>query len=208
MEKTKNFFLAIDQFIFKIIDQIKGDSSFQKLDDLLTNMNDDEQKITAQVFVFLLILVPYLFVFYFFFTNYSLKKEIELKKEIIASTSVLSGHKDELFTLSTQFLSPNPIANKNELEMRLDEIKVRTQIRPDKLSVIEFNLLSQTSTISKISAKLQFHSFGTQDFSNLLREMSDSERFKIMAIKLNKNMSTNLLDGTIEFKHLATVMTY
>jgi len=80
MDKTKNFFIKIDEFIFHKIDLLKNDSSFQKINEYLSGIEEDQQKIMAQALTFSLILLPFLFVALLWWGNHKTKKEYRNQK--------------------------------------------------------------------------------------------------------------------------------
>lgn len=202
MGRARHFFIKIDQFIFARLDQLKNEASFQKLNELLLNLNDEQQKLFAQLLVFTLILIPYLFSITMWWSNSVIKKRIETKNQIIEQIAYLSGNKDTLNNISSRYLSTSAMLNKEDLENRIVNIASRHQIGANKLEVQNFNVLGSTSSMSKIEAKINFHDFGTNDFSNFTREIIDIERFKIVAIDLKKNNESNLLQGTYEIRHI------
>ena len=71
-----------------------------------------------------------------------------------------------------------------------------------KKANVRFNLLSTTSSVTKVEAIINFHDFGTQDFSNFLRNLTENERFKVTKVNLTKNTSTNLLQGELTLLHI------
>lgn len=202
MGKARHFFLKIDQFIFNKLDQLKSDSSFQKVNDLLLNLNDEQQKIFIQVLVFSLIIVPYFVLAGFWWSNSAIRNRLELKSQIIDQISLFNGNKDALSNLSNRYLSTNGISNKEEFENKIVNIASKYNINPNKVQMIEFVPISTTSTVSKSEAKLRFSDFGTIDFSNFMREIVETERFKILKVDLTKNLDNSLLQGTIEIRHI------
>ena len=75
-------------------------------------------------------------------------------------------------------------------------------IEQNKVHVLSFSQLTTTSSISKIEARLSFQGFGTQDFSNFMRALVESEKFKVLKINLTKNNESNLLQGEVSLMHM------
>ena len=71
-----------------------------------------------------------------------------------------------------------------------------------QVQIINFNQLSETSTLVKIEAILSFQKFGTIDFSNFMQGLVDNEKFKITRIDLTKDKESNLLNGEMTLLHL------
>lgn len=202
MDTTKNIFIKIDEFIFSKLDILKSDSSFQKINDLLGNLEEDQQKILAQVVTFSLLIFPFIFVAILWWGNHNAKNRIEVKTQILEQISLLNGNRDALANVSSNYLAPLPIAGQEDLDNKIVNILSSANIDQQKVSVVNFNQLSTTSTLTKIEAVLSFKNFGTQDFSNFMRSLVETERFKILRINMIKNKSTNLLQGEVSLMHL------
>lgn len=208
MGKAKHFFIKIDQWIFSKLDQVKNDSSLGKVNDLLLNLTDDQQKIFIQSMVFLFIFAPYFVVIFMWWSNSTIKSKLESKNQIIEQIALLNGNRDALTNASMKFLSSNGINSRDEIENKIVNIASRYNINSSKVHLIDFSPLSSTSTITKTEAKIKFNDFGTQDFANFMREIVDVEKFKIYKVDLNKNTNSSLLEGTIEVRHIGRTGIY
>jgi hypothetical protein len=200
--KSKNLFIKIDEFIFQKIDLLKNEGFFQKFNDATANLSEDKQKITAQAVTFTCILIPFIFVFVLWWGNYQMKKNIGLKKQIIDQVALLEGNKSTLNNISSNYLAPTPLNSQDDLDARIRNLLSSNSIDPSKVSISNFNQYSTSSTVSKVEADLQFRNFGTLDFSNFLRGIVESERFKISKVTLKKVDESKLLQGTITLLHL------
>lgn len=202
MGKARYFFMKIDQFVFTKLDQLKNDSNFQKLNDVLLNMNDEQQKTFMQVLVFTAIIVPYFMICLFWWSNSNIKNRVEIKNQIVEQISLLNGNKDTLNNISVKYLSTKGLQSKEEIENKIVNIASRYNINSNKIKLIDFFPISSTSTVAKTEAKIKFSDFGTMDFSNFMREIVDIEKFKILRVDLTKNIDNGLLQGTIEVRHV------
>jgi hypothetical protein len=202
MDKNKNLFITIDEFIFHKIDLLKNDSSFQKLNEFLSGIEEDQQKVMAQLLTFSLILLPYFIVAFFWWGNHSAKKNIEVKNQILEQIAILNSGRDTLNTVSSSFVSPTPITGREDLETKMVNMLSTSGIDQNKVQVLNFSQLSTSNTISKVEAQVKFSNFGTQDFSKFMRALVDNEKFKVMRIDLTKNQDSNLLNGEVSLLHL------
>lgn len=202
MDKAKNLFIKIDEFIFQKIDVLKNDSSFQKFNEYLSGIEEDQQKILSQVLTFSLILLPYMLVAFLWWGNHKTKKNIEVKNQILEQIATLNGSRDTLNTVSATYVSPTPINGREDLEARIVNMNSTTGIEQSKVQVLNFSQLSTSNTISKVEALVGFKNFGTQDFSNFMSSLVEQEKFKVMRIDLAKDAATNLLNGEVSLLHL------
>lgn len=202
MANTKNFFIKIDEFIFQKLDLFKIDGSFQKINELLSNLDEEKQKIFAQVLTFAFLFIPYIFVISLWWGNHSAKQRIEVKNQILEQISVLNGNRDALANVSSSYVSPTAISGKEDLDNKIRNIMSAASVEQSKVEIVNFTQISTSSSIAKIEAVLSFKNFGTQDFSNFMRSLVETERFKVMRINLVKNKTSNLLQGEVSLMHL------
>ncbi len=202
MEKTKNIFIKIDEFIFQKIDLFKTDGSFHKINELLIGLEEDQQKIFAQVLTFTLLIIPFLFVMTLWWGNHKTKANLEVKNQILDQIAFLNGNKGTLTSVSANYISPVPILGQEDLDNKIRNIMSASSIDQSKVRILNFNQLSTSNSIAKIEASLSFQNFGTQDFSNFMRALVEQEKFKVMRINLTKNKTSNLLQGEVSLMHL------
>ena len=170
MEKSSNIFIKIDEFIFKKLDFLKNDGVFQKFNDTLSNLDEAQQKLVAQITTFTLILIPFLFVIFLWWGNSQTKKTLEIKKQIIEQIALFDGNQNALNNISANYLSPSAIGSQEDLDNRIRNILSQNAIDQEKVTVSNFQQASRSSTVAKVEADLNFTNFGTNDFSILVCE--------------------------------------
>lgn len=202
MEKSNNIFIKIDEFVFQKLDQIKAEGAFQKFNDILSALDENQQKTIAQFTTFTFLIIPYLFVAFFWWGNIQTKKSLETKKQILEQIALFDGNKQALNNVSSNYLSPSAIPDQNSLDNKIRNLLSQNSIDQQKVNINNFNQTSTTSNVLKIEAELSFKNFGTTDFSNFIRGLIENERFKITKVDLNKNKENDLLEGTISLMHM------
>lgn len=202
MEDNKNIFIKIDEFIFQKLDLLRADGSFQKINELITTLDENQQKIVAQVLTFSLILIPYMVVATLWWGNHFSKKRLEVKNQILEQISMLNGNKGSLMQVSSTYLAPTPIQSQEDLDNKIRNLMSSVNIDQKKISVHNFSQLSTSSAVAKVEASISFKEFGTQDFSSFMSTLVEKERFKITRISMTKNNTTSLLSGEISLIHL------
>ncbi|MEA9357922.1 hypothetical protein SHI21_16950 [Bacteriovorax sp. PP10] len=202
MEKASNIFIKIDDFIFKKLDLLKNDGVFQKFNDGLSNLEESQQKLVAQLTTFAFILLPFIFVLVLWWGNSQTKKTLDIKKQIIEQIALYEGNQSALTNISTNYLSPTAISSQEDLDNRIRNILSQNAIDQEKVTVSNFHSTSTSSTVAKVEADLNFRNFGTNDFSSFMRTLVERERLKIIKVDLTKNQENNLLQGTISLMHM------
>jgi hypothetical protein len=202
MDKSKNVFIKIDEFIFQKLDFFKSDASFQRINELLFSLDEDQQKLFAQLLTFTLIIIPYLFVMTLWWGNHKARVNQDVKSQILEQVSTLNGNKETLANISSTYLAPVAIQGQEDLDNKIRNLMSANSIEQSKVRVLNFTQVSTTSSIAKIEAILSFQNFGTLDFSNFVRTLVEQEKFKVLRISLIKNKTTNLLSGEVSLMHL------
>lgn len=202
MSTKKSIFAQLDEFLFSKLDIIANDTVVQKYNDAISALDENAQKIITQIITFALIIIPFVIALFFWIGNSSLRKDIEVKKNILDQIAIFEGNKSTLSSVSATRLSPRAITSKSELENRIRNLLSLSSIEQSKVQVFEFNQVSTSSSIAKAEAELAFTSFGTRDFSRFISALLENEKFKILNIDLKKNNETNLLSGKIKLMHM------
>ena len=202
MNIKKSPFIKIDEFIFQKIDFLKSEGFFLKFNDVLANLNEEQQKLTAQLTTFFCLLVPFTFAAFLWYGNFQTKKYITIKKQIIDQIALLEGHKNTLNNISANYLSPSSIISQDDLDNRIKNLLANYSIDSTKVNISSFTQSSSSSRVSRIEAEVLFKDFGTLDFSNFLKGLIENEKFKITKVELDKNIESKLLQGRISVIHL------
>jgi hypothetical protein len=195
-------FKKLDQFIFLKLDLLKNENGLQQFNDLKANLNEQQQNTIAQVIVFSIIIIPFLISSFLWYGNSQLKKNIELKKQILEQISVLTNNRDSLNNTSNLYVSSGAFTSKEDIDNKVRNLFSAKGIDQSKVTILDFNLISSNSAISKIETNIHFENFGTQDFSNFLNTMIDAQKFKVQKISLTKNKDNELLQGDVTLMHI------
>jgi hypothetical protein len=203
----KNIFIKIDEFIFQKLDLLKNDSGFSKINEFMQTLEEQQQRIFTQAVTFGFILIPFVIVFSIWWSNSKIKQGIQTKNQILEQIAQLNANKSALMTVSNNYIAPFAISTQSDLDNKIRAIMTSNNIDSKKANN-RFNLVSTTSSVTKIEAIINFHDFGTQDFSNFLRNLTENERFKVTKVNLSKNTSTNLLQGELTLLHIGKNNSY
>ena len=207
MIAKKNIFIKIDEFIFQKLDLLKNDNGVSKINEFIQTLEEQQQRILTQALTFGLIIIPYIVVISIWWSNAKIKQAIQTKNQILEQVSLLNSNKTALMTVTNNYIAPYAIITQMDLENKLRSVMSSNYIDAKKVNA-RFNLISTTSTFTKIEANINFNNFGTQDFSNFLRVLTENERFKVTKVNLIKNNSTNLLQGELTLLHIGRNNSY
>ena len=122
MKKSNNIFSKIDDFIFQKLDFLKTEGSFQKVNEILSGLDESQQKIFEQIFTFSFILIPYVIIIFLWWGNHKIRTNMEVKSQILDQISTLSGNKDARSFLSSTYLAPVAILSADELDNKIKHL--------------------------------------------------------------------------------------
>lgn len=202
MKSLMKMFKKIDQFIFLKLDLFKNDSSFQKFNDIKANFSDEQQNTISQILVFAVVFIPFIITGIISFGNYKIRKNIELKNQILEQISFLNSNHDTLSNTSNQYVSSAAYTSREDLDNKIRNLFSAKGLDQNKVSITDFNQINSSTTVSKIETTIHFENFGTQDFSIFLNTMVDAEKFKVQKVTLLKNKTNNLLQGDLTLVHI------
>ena len=201
MNMIMNWLKAIDQIIFNQIDLFKNTKYYEQFMDYMNQLNYEHQRLVTYLISGVFIFGPLLIVGIMGINTYSLKSNINTKKEIQASTYKFINQTDRLQSLQQTILGPRAPGNQNELKVSLNAFN----IDPNKLSVDNFRQESSHNSpqIKQISAEIIYKKLVLSDFVDLVKKLITINKVRISAIEINRDDSEKLLSGKINILQYA-----
>lgn len=200
MEKKFSIWRTIDEFIFKQVDVFKASTSYQKMLDALSLLQEHQQKLVGQSLAIGLALMPFFVAFIIFLGNQSAKEEIEIKRKIISEINALKSQTSYFNNIGEQVVAKYPLESKAALERRLLTLIQSIGMDPSIIQVASFENTASIGEYQETTALLQFNRINTEQLVQLLQEMLIRESLKISAMTIRKN--ENSLNGSINIVHL------
>lgn len=199
MAKIKNsFFKQFDTAIFKAVDNFKTGPLFSKIQEPLNFVEDDLRLIINNIISFALVLTPLMIISILFYMNFSYKKEIQLKKDIIATGNQILANKRAIETISYQVVSNASMGSEQQLLARIKSIASSLTIDQSKVSVSNFESYPSFSRSLKVNASINITKFSTSDLAKFVESLIQREKIKIEALNIKKNPEELQLDGNIK----------
>ncbi|OFZ25670.1 MAG: hypothetical protein A2381_11875 [Bdellovibrionales bacterium RIFOXYB1_FULL_37_110] len=201
MDMVMNWLKSIDQIIFNQIDLFKNTKYYEQFMDFMNQLSDDQQRLVTYVISAIFILGPLLVVGIIGLNTYTLKSNLNTKKEIQATTYKFINQADRLQSLQQTILGPRAPGSQNELKASLNAFN----IDPNKLSVDNFKQESSHNSpqIKQISADIIYKQLVLSDFVDLVKKLITINKVRISAIEINRDDSEKLLSGRINILQYA-----
>lgn len=206
MSTLATFFKNIDEFIFAKVDQLQSNPLFQELVAKYEQLDSKLQKVISFTSTILLIFLPLLIVLFLFISNFSLRSEVNAKKEIFQLINDINANKKTLESVEKNVVSPSKVGSRINLKERIINIMNKIGVAPEKVKIKNFAKPSgPTGQISKAEADLEFRDFSTNNLTQLMLQLLQFEKMKISTIEITKNQKKNSIFGTLHLVHFSKV---
>lgn len=187
----------MDNWLFTQMDNFKKSPAYGKLNQQLSFLSEKQRLILNNTCAALFILFPFFVSLLLIFSNFSLRGEIEMKKEILDISGKILSNQKQLQKATSQIFSANPIADKNLLVARLNQTLRSLNIALSKVGVTNFEQTTTKYDANKITADITFKELTVNEAFDFLKQLSSREKFQISAISISKEKASNLLTGSL-----------
>jgi hypothetical protein len=191
-------FKAVDEFMFKIVDEFSALAPIRKINDELEALPEQQQKIINQVLSFIFILIPTVFVISMFLTNQSLRETNRLRSKVLQLYVQNNIQGSQLGSIGQNLIGPTTLENSNDFQQIVRSIQSSRSINVNSVNISHFENVSVGSDLQQSIVGLSFSELTTQDLTILITDLIQRQRVKIQAIEVEKNQTTRFLQGSIE----------
>ena len=196
MSKFKSPFYLLDKELFKAVNRLTSNSNFQRVQEEIASLSEDKQKILNYTLTFAFILAPLAIAFSMFITNMSMKSDLEIRKEILASIHTFDQKNNQAEALGRTTVSPFSTPDQAAFEKRIDKVLESSKIIKTKVTTKSFK--QTPGEITKSEATISFKEFTTTNLFDMLIGFLNQERMKVTSLNIKKNTALNLLEGRLE----------
>lgn len=198
MQVIIGFFQVIDKFLFKQVDQVKDSALYQQMIDQLFNpLNENQQKILNQILSVVAIAIPLFIVMVMFISNFSSRRELNVKREILSLMKSRHDLKIKLKNVGRDAIVSYLLKNQKELELKIIKVLRQNGISKEDVKVENFNT-SNISDITKVQASIHFSNLSTLQFTKFTQDLVKIEKFKISRLDISKGGKKGLLKGELD----------
>jgi len=196
-------FKKLDTFIFSNIEKFKKTPGYSNLVEIYTGLEEEQQKIMKVIFLFSIFLIPFALVSLIYWQNSKLKDELNVRTQIVSKASQIIGQKTSLEEVKPQVLASNPIDSESMMVSRLSSLSTGTGVELSKIKVQNVQTQSISQDIFRTDAKISFTNLSNENLIDFISTLMRREKFKISEISIERNTSSNLLNGFFQTIHLS-----
>ncbi len=193
----ESFFKKIDTFVFKQVDLFKASPVYSKIQEPLAMVDEDIRLYINNSISFALVIIPIIFIGIFAYSNFSLKKELKLKSDILMTGQEIIANRNEINTASMALINNSSVDSDASLAQRLKNMGTGSRIDPNKISVSQFIAESSFAKSNKVTASVTISKFSINDLTNFLTGILQREKMKISGMSLRRNEKESQLEGNI-----------
>jgi hypothetical protein len=196
MKNKESFFMQLDQWLFQQVDRLQQSMPMQKWNELVSNLEENQQKAFNQIVSLLITFVPITLALLITMTNCSMKREIENKKLIVKEIDRLNSSKEQFEQVARPILAAVTLVDKTLFDQRIKIHLERDSIPLENVTVNDFNSFPLGPELLQSQASLIFKSLTLTDFSNLITSLIQREKMILVDIEVSKDEKNELLKGT------------
>ncbi len=188
--------MQLDQWLFQQVDRLQQSMPMQKWNELVSNLEENQQKAFNQIVSLLITFVPITLALLITMTNCSMKREIENKKLIVKEIDRLNSSKEQFEQVARPILAAVTLVDKALFDQRIKIHLERDSIPLENVTVNDFNSFPLGPELLQSQASLIFKSLTLTDFSNLITSLIQREKMILVDIEVSKDEKNELLKGT------------
>lgn len=195
MSAKKSPFQQIDEAIFRGIDQLKTQPPYQKFQEAISKLSEQQQKAVNLSLSYLLLALPLILVITIFAMNSSLRSTIADKKAIQDEIQKFNDRRAESDVKGRELIVPAPIAAQSELQGKISQLLGRVRIPTTSVNVRSFNEGRVAGDLREYSAELIFDKLSTKQFTDLIKQLEERERMRVSGLLIENRIDQSILKG-------------
>ncbi|MDA9793307.1 hypothetical protein N9B72_01855 [Bacteriovoracaceae bacterium] len=198
---AKNPLKELDQAIFNQIDEIKSHHNYEKVKELLAQVDEEYKEPLKIISTLLFFLIPTLIIVIFLGINSTIKSELAIRKDIIKHAGQILGNKDMISKSSRGILSPTSIENFNTFNSKVSSTLSSAGIDLGKIQVSDFQSKKLSPTIVKSHAKIRISDITTKQLADVIKSLTTRAKMKVSTVSFKRNNRKKLITGTMTLNH-------
>jgi len=183
--------------------KIEARSEYQRFQEFLSSLNEKEKKVVSQTIHLGLIILPLLLILPVWFSNWSLKRSIEEKKELVKTYEQYIKSKENLEVSGQNIYAAGRIDTEQEAQVKIKSYAQRFSIDTNKVAVVNYQPGLASDNLKETRMQVKFQGLALVEFSDFLGSLMNLEKFKISNIRIERDQTSLLLQGHIGLNHFA-----
>lgn len=198
--KSGPIFKNLDKSIFEKIDKFKLTPGYNNLLDLYNSLDEDQQKLTKALVLFLVFFIPGMLIFFLSWQNANLKDELNQKLSLISKASEIIGQKNGLVSVRSMVFSPNAIDGESMLTSKISGLVSSFGLDLSKIQISNYNGELSAGSVMRSEADFKFSNLSTEELMTLFSTLI-KDKFRIQKVQIKRNAETNFLGGEFHVIH-------
>ena len=157
--QKRSIFQTLDEQIFKQVDTFKNSKVYAQYNELLSRVNDKQQKYINMAISYLVISLPALVTLIIFMGNLFTSMELNEKESILKEIDKFNSTKAKVSNLGRNLITTYLIANKNSLANRMKNATSSASIPASNISVVSFENIKEMNEMKQARGELTFKNF-------------------------------------------------
>jgi hypothetical protein len=185
----------LDNFIDAQIEQLQEKPQFQEMLDGFSNLDDNIQKAIRVAISIIVVLIPFIILFLFSSMNSSLQDKLKEKEGLLLMAQKIISQQANINSVKNQYTGRSFVENQNQMSDLLSGTIGAAGVSSNNIKINNFSLIENDSPIAEARFELNFSALSNKQFFGMIRVISTTTNMRFSDISIQKNSSTNLLDG-------------
>jgi hypothetical protein len=207
--------LKCDQFIFENINNFKTHPSYQKILNSLSIIPRQQRSLMNHAVTGLLILAPVIFLGFLFNTNFKIRKNNEMKLEILDMAKTINQHNEQMNQLKQSvFISP-PLKSQEDFDglvkqsvgRMMGSVQGSTPVNLSNVISSQFTLETPLQGLLFSQGQIEYSKFSTGQLMDFITQLLNS-KFKVSKLMITKDPIENTLKGQIFINGLSEEVSF
>jgi hypothetical protein len=203
--KRESLLKKIDHTLFNAVDELKNKPEFSQFSESVTRIDDEIRDIAKLSATAVFLFLPFLLVVFLWMHNIGIQNDIEIRKDFIKIANEIKSTKNQIGESSRKIISSNPIEGGGGLLMRLSNNLTSVGVDVDKIQISDMSQEDIDGNLQRSEGDFKFTAITTEELSKTLSYLITREKMKISSIKVKKNKSSNLINGSFRVVHFSRV---
>ncbi len=200
MTEKKPIFRAVDEFVFKQIDNLKNSQPYSDAMRQLNSLPDFQLKLVNQISTLVLVSVPLIIFIVLVIININFNSSLEMKRNILSEINNHSAAQKKLQSLGRNIISGAGLENKGAFSRQIVNSISTAGGSKSAIRILDFESTPKDGIV-KASGVVRFSKLSTQVLSSFLGDLVDRNKFRVSNLLVKKNIKENTVNGQVELHH-------
>ncbi|MGK0367663.1 MAG: hypothetical protein ACI9QD_000801 [Thermoproteota archaeon] len=191
----------VDELIFTQIDEMKAHTNYTKVQETIAMIEEEYKEPAKMVGTLFFLSIPLIVISMFYFSNSKIKKEIEIRKDLLKISGEILGNEKLILTAAKGAIATTGITNFSKFNNKITGVITRSRVDLSKVQVSNFKSKAIVEGIIKSEGMIKLQNITTQELATILKTLVQTNKMKIASLDFKRGRIKKLISGTMTVVH-------